>query len=472
MVFNGANANNNKLFCSTGETSSPIYDITTGNTSPVLSYTPPVPPYVTGEWYYANFVTAGGAYLCIVAAGAGYFYWSENTNTWTKVPLGSQAGKVSFPDNSVLEDMAYIYAYKSRIWFIKRNSATAYYLPLGSITGATQLFDFGPLLRRGGNLSFLTSWTYDAGDGMDDALVAGSYQGDMVVYTGTDPSSVATWSLQGLWYVGRMPYGRRNFARFGGDVVVLSEYGMFKVSEMVAGKMHTVEDTNSIAYKVNPKLAPAVTQYLNVPYWFMLVYATEDLLIIGAPYLNENIGIRQSFIMNALTSGWATITVMEPYCADVFNGQLIYGGRDGNVYAGFYATNDATSSDELTLGDQVTGRFQTAFMDFQDGTKNKRMLRVKSYGQVDGIPSFYVTFKPEYELLELINTGAPVSGPTSSWDQALWDNVTWVQGLGSLHKWFGVAAFGKKLSMQMAIRGTGRVLLTDFEALFEMGIGL
>ena len=111
-------------------------------------------------------------------------------------------------------------------------------------------------------------------------------------------------------------------------------------------------------------------------------------------------------------------------------------------------------------------------MDFRDGTKNKRLLRCKVYGLTSGFPSFYLTFKPEYELSELINTPSPVAAPSPSWDSSVWDGSIWLQDRYSLHKWFGVAAFGKKLSMQMAIRGAGEILLTDFEVLFEQGIGL
>ena len=473
MTYNSKDATKNKLFACPSESDSPIYDITTVNVAPVKAYTPVLPPNVLGEWYYTNFVTNANTFLCVVAAGSGYHIY-DDVNGWRAIALGTGAGQVSFPAGSsaALTDLCFITVYKSRLWFLRRNSTEAYYLPIGSITGALQLFDFGPTLRRGGNMSFITSWNYDSGDGMDDSLVAISNKGDTLIYSGIDPGDASTFSLNGVWYIGRMPYGRRNFAKHGGDVVVATEYGIIKMSELVAGKLHTVEGATMAGFKVNPNIAPIVSSYINVPYWFLFPYPTEELLILGTPYINPTLGIRQSYVMGVIGGGWATISNMDPYCCEMIDGKLIFGTRGGDVCQGFYGYRDATSSDDIILGQEVTGRFQGAFLDFRDGTKNKRLLRCKVYGLTSGFPSFYLTFKPEYELSELINTPSPVAAPSPSWDSSVWDGSIWLQDRYSLHKWFGVAAFGKKLSMQMAIRGAGEILLTDFEVLFEQGIGL
>lgn len=465
-----------KLFVTPADPTGPIYDITNANVNPPKVYTPSTAPDVPGEWYYADFITAGNSFLCIVAAGAGYHLY-DTTNGWRKVTTytggGSPAAnQIKFPDSTVVEDLAYVIAYKSRLWFIKKNSALAYYLPIGSITGVAQLYDFGPVLRRGGPLAFLMSWTYDSGDGMDDAFIVASYAGDVLIFEGQDPSDVSQWSMKGLWYAGRMVYGRRNFTRHGGDVVMLTEYGIIKISELVAGKLHTADMATSFGVKINNRLSELVSSLINVPYWFLLTYPTETLLILGSPYVNENIGVPQSFMMSSMGNSWSTMTNMEPYCAAVFQGQFIYGMRNGSVCQGFYGHSDGTSADESVMGQEVTGRFQGSFLDFRDGTKNKRLLRCKVYGLTDSDPLFFVTFKPEYELTQVINVGSPPTTNVAIWDQSLWDNYVWSQNLKSLHKWFGVAAFGKKLSMQMAIRGSGRVLLTDFEVLFEQGLGL
>jgi hypothetical protein len=58
------------------------------------------------------------------------------------------------------------------------------------------------------------------------------------------------------------------------------------------------------------------------------------------------------------------------------------------------------------------------------------------------------------------------------WDLAIWDESVWAAGSGSFHHWFGVNGFGKKLSLQFAMRGGGKVLATDYEVLYEKGIGL
>ena len=102
----------------------------------------------------------------------------------------------------------------------------------------------------------------------------------------------------------------------------------------------------------------------------------------------------------------------------------------------------------------------------------KRALRTKFYGLAEGQPAIYVLFKEEYDLNQLLNVNSPANTSKSVWDTAKWDDTLWDLQRGSFRRWIGVAAVGKKLSMQCAVRGAGETLLTDYEVLFEEGINL
>jgi hypothetical protein len=176
--------------------------------------------------------------------------------------------------------------------------------------------------------------------------------------------------------------------------------------------------------------------------------------------------------MNSIINAWSTITEMDMLCAEVYQGQLVYGTRDGNVIRGLFGYQDGVSSDGTVLGSEVTGRMMGSFQDLGSPTANKRALRVKVYGFVDSQPSIYVVMKDEYRINDLLSTPAPVLAVMPSWDIAVWDKALWNSVTGSLRRWIGVTGYGKKLSTQMAVRGAGKVLLTDYELLFETGIGL
>jgi hypothetical protein len=470
MPYQAADPDDDKLFCSPA-LDGDIYDITTQNTAPTLAKSTTTAPVVNGEWSYIQFVTPAGSYLLTVCLGAGYFIYST-AGGWVEVPLGGGAGQVSFPDATVMADLAFVFKWKSRVWFLKENSTVAYYLPVNSITGVTVAFDFGPLLQHGGPLAIGTSWTYDSGTGIDDSLIIVSFQGDVLLYEGTDPGSITTFALKGVWYAGRLPIGRRCFTHHGGNTLLATEYGVISIADLVAGRLQSPQLSDSFGYKVNPTLSRAVSSTITSRYWFLTVYPVEELLVLGSPLIDSLRGIRQSFNMNSLSNGWGTVSNMDLLCADKFKGQFIFGTRTGDVCQGYHGFRDGLSADGINLGVEVTGRIQGVFHGYGKDTMNKRMLRVKIYGFADGIPSFSVTYRAEYDLKALMTVSSPPIVATSTWDSGLWDVAIWDVGVSSYHKWIGVTGFGKKLSLQLAVRGAGNTTLTDFEALFETGLNL
>jgi hypothetical protein len=266
--------------------------------------------------------------------------------------------------------------------------------------------------------------------------------------------------------------GRRGFCNHGGNTLLLSEYGLVAISDLVAGKLHSTQLKDSFGYKINDSLSRFISDSINVKYWYLAVFPVEELLILGSPLFDETRGIRQSFCMDSLSNAWFTISEMDVYCADVFQGKFIYGTRNGNVVQGFTGYRDGVSADGTDLGTETTGRMQGKFNGYNANTLNKRMLRIKLYGIADGKPNVAVQYKAEYDLKTLLSVDSPALIVQNTWDSGLWDVSSWDVGATSFHRWIGVTGFGKMLSLQLAIRGSGRTLLTDFEALFETGLNL
>ena len=465
MSYSASNPTNDALFASASGDGH-IYRISSGNTAPVSVLTPSPASTRPGEWYSTLYVVPGGLYLCAVSEGAGYYHYKTGEG-WIKVTLTFPVG-----DTTTTEQLAFCFIWKNRLWFLKANSTVAYYLPITSIAGTLSSFDFGSQLTHGGYLAFGTSWTYDSGSGIDDALIICSKEGDLLLYRGSDPDNAAAFGLQGIFYCGRLPSGRRGFCQHGGNTLILSEYGIINIADLVAGRLHTSLINGDIGYKINPRLARLITQYANTDYWALTPYPTEELLILSSPIYSEALGIRQSFVMNSLTNSWCSISSLDILSTAMYQGYFVFGTRTGSVILGFYGTRDGDSADGLTFGSEPTGRLQCSFNGMDSPTMNKRLLRTKLYGLSDTSPSFFIKFKAEYDLNELLSVSSPVAVLGSLWDSALWDSAKWETLLGSFHRWIGVAAFGKKLSMQMALRGSGGTMITDFEVLYEEGINL
>jgi len=454
-----------------------IYDITTQGAIPVLGLTPSTPSDVPGEWYSCNFTNEAGNVMCVVSAGAGYYTYSVDdlgVKTWSEKVIGAGAGFIQFPpgDTTTTKDFCFIWVWKNRIWFLKKNSSVAYYLPLLSLTGLVTAFDFGQQLSRGGALAFGANWTYDAGNGIDDSFVVVSEQGEVLIYQGTDPDQAAEFQIKGRWYMGRPPYGRRGFCENGGDLFFLSEYGLVRASDLVSGRLNTTDMTGGPGFKINPMLSTRVSQFNNNLYWSLTPYPTEEIIVMGTPILTEIEDLRIHLVMNVINSAWCTISQFPILSAKLWRGKFIFGSELGEVAQGFVGAADGVSADGTLAGDPVTARFQTGFNAYNAPNFNKRMLRIKLYGLAASDPTYFARFRSEYDLSSFITAPSPTGAETSLWDIAIWDQNLWGSGGGSFRQWFGALGWGKKLSLQMAVRGSSRTTLTDYESLFETGIGL
>ena len=473
MSFNSSVEVNDRLFAAPNVAAGTVYNVTTPNVAPTVAFIPTTPPTTPGEWYSVNYRTPGGNFLCAVSAGAGYFNYSTVAG-WVEVASGSGAGKIEFPagDTTTTKDFATCFVWKNRLWFIKKDSSVAYYLPVQSITGKVVPFDFGPLLAHGGSLAFGADWTYDGGGGMDDFLIIMGTNGDMLVYQGTDPAAATTFEVKGVWYAGRLPGGRRGFCQHGGDLLILTEFGVQRVSDYVSGRISDPIGQASLAPKFNPWLARLVTRDIAFNYWFILPYPTEELLYVGSPIVSLTTGTRLNYLMNALTNNWSSTSGLDTLCAVLFQGRFMYGTRDGKVLQGFYGVRDGDNYTSSVFGNEVTAQINTGFYDYGSPTANKTATRVRLCGITQGPFAFFAKIVPEYNIVENQQSPPPNTLSGYSWDVGLWNQATWEELRATFHDWFGVAGFGKKLALQLSFRSQGGTVITDYEVTFKEGIGL
>jgi len=499
MSYSNPGSTSVKLFACAEDTNNVVYDISLPNTAlPALPYsvppsTTPYPPaapihhmqtgsgaQIAGEWSWVNFNTPTSAYLLCVLHGKGYYQYTPATG-WMKVPTNPGPGapatrevQFEFPTGTFHDasTMLFVFSFKGRVWFLQAGSGLAFFLPLNSVYGKAGVIDLGQFLAHGGGLAYAINWTYDSGAGIDDRLIFVGNNGDMVIYEGTDPASATAWKQVGTWYVGRIPKGRRGYDQYAGDVVIITEYGVLSISDLVSGRITSMQGQSSVAPKTNPSIARAVSTTINEKYWQIVNYPTEELLVLVSPIRTLDNGQRYSWCMSHFNRSWTTLTIMEPYCAVLHDGQFIFSNRSGKVYQGFFGFEDGASYDETITGNEVTGQFQTGFHDYGTPNANKRAQRVRILGRSDGMPTYLLRLVPEYSFDDMPNPGAAALTGSALWDVALWDDALWKSRSATWKKWFGVASFGKRIALQAAVRGSGYTLVTDYEITFEIGIGL
>jgi len=227
MVYNGAATS--KMFAAAGTS---FYDASSAGAVGAAVVT----GLTNARWWYQNITTAGGNYMYTVN-GTDKPELYDGTN-WTAID-GASTPAITGVTTTTLSDVC---LFKNRLWFIQKNTLKVWYLPTNAVGGAASLIDLSAIAQKGGYLIKMGTWTIDAGTGADDLAVFVTSEGEIIVYQGTDPSSVATWSLVGVWQIGS-PLGTRFLFKYAGDDLIMTHDGLFPLSGALQSS------------RVNPKVA-------------------------------------------------------------------------------------------------------------------------------------------------------------------------------------------------------------------------
>lgn len=458
-AFTGSSRNGatNKLFA---VTSSGIWDVTSSSDAPTQVVEFPVTTGDSGYGYSTVMNAAGGNYLLYCDEVNGYHVYSEASGTWTAVAMGTDPQQVSGVNPG---NLVHVHVFKSRVWFVERDTGNAWYLAAGAVYGAATAFPVGRQFRAGGPLVGLYSWTYDGGSGMDDSLVAISNGGDVVIYQGTDPAT--DFALRGTWAVGAPPEGRDLVVSVGGDPWLLTRFGLQPLSQLVVGANAEVARSQLPTAKVAPLFTGLMQTRASRKGWAMRLHPEDGTLMVMVP-TSEGQATEQ-LTMALASRSWVSYRDLPIYSSAVLAGKLYYGTVDGKV-----GINDGYV-DGITLADPnsytpVQWALLTSFQNLGNA-RQKQVKLVRPTFLTDGAqPAYSVEARYRYETTEL----APVSqGPASGsvWDTAVWDSAVWGGDLLATQKLNGTTGLG--VDVAIAMRGTAiaRTTLVGMDVFFEQG---
>jgi hypothetical protein len=440
LPYNGTIPANDRLFVA-GRNG--IFDVSSsGAVNPAAAITFGTITASSGFGNGVAFATLAGHYLAYADEANGYYTYTEGTG-WLKVTLGGGGTQVSGFDPSTFVQAC---SFKQRLWFVLRDSATAVYLPTGAVYGAATQFNFGDKFRHGGFLVGLYNWTLDGGNGIDDYLVAVGSAGDVIIYQGTDPSVATSFSIVGQWYIGPPPSGRRIAGSFGGDLYLLSSYGLLPLSKLIAGIL--IDDQAAyLSRKISPLVNQQMSQARTQTGWEVKLVPSENLLLVSVPQQGSNPFIQ--FAQSLNTQGWAIYRDIPYLTGDAWNGQFYIGTADGRVL--FH-----TGSVDTTLAGVSTAINWSALSSYQEYGETGRFHRVQFIRPVflsASIPSFEVEARYDYDLSEVLQP--PVAGGAtagSQWDVSKWDQALWSGG--SVSESFVRGGNGLGRAMAIGINGS------------------
>ena len=448
-----------------------IYDITTTTNAPALSVA--LSGNSMAGWLSSSmFTNSAGSWLLVCSEADGYKYY--NGAAWTTVTLGAGAGQISGIDPTTL---VHVTIWKKRAWFVERNSTRAWYLSSEAITGAASSFNFGPLFKKGGHLAFLANWTMDAGEGIDDFLVAVSSNGDVVIYKGTDPSSVDTFGLVGQWYVGQIPVGRRCHTQLGGDLVLLSTEGIFPVSQITRGGTALLSASGEYSSKIRPSIGADLRQTFTSRGWQMAVHPSERLLVVTVPD-NDDFSNRQ-YAMSTTLMAWTMFDGVPTYCIGVTAGYMLAGTLTGKVCLVLNGDADAAPYGTI-VGNPIRCLIQFPFNYFEAPALEKNFVlgRASFLASIEPASNLRVNVNFTYDEPQSPAVSTTTPGLTE-WDgnvlseYSLFDGGYWDGAVGDrtlfFSRWVTVSGLGFAAAATMASTHSVRTTLTAVDYVYFVG---
>ena len=123
----------------------------------------------------------------------------------------------------------YGWVYQGRQYFIEKGTLDAYYLGVNSFNGVATRLPLSGVFSKSSELLFGASFSTDSGSGIDDYNVFVTKEGEVAIFAGLSPSDAATWSLKGLFEIGR-PLGKNAHFSIAGDLIIGTVDGLVPLS--------------------------------------------------------------------------------------------------------------------------------------------------------------------------------------------------------------------------------------------------
>lgn len=342
-----------------------------------------------------------------------------------------------------------IFAFKGRVYLAQKDQLGFYYLAVGAIQGAASYFDLSQVAKKGGYLAGIASFSSDSGNGPADYIVFMTSEGEYLVYSGTDPSNAATFTLVGRYY-SSAPIGRKGWFNFRSDLYIICDEGIVAFSQIRSNG-----DAGKDIEYISAKLGRYITD-LNVYNtnhgWTAQVYPRANMLMVNVPASASLNGEYYQFVMNTDTNSWTRFRNWNGISWTIYNKRIYYGTYDGRVML----------ADEGTLddGQAIKCDCRQAYNYFDDGKgmgdADKQFHFATFIVQTDGTPPLSAELNVNFEDDQPDYAGNLTGGVGAVWDVATWDVDTWA-GEGVTQNFtvpFGKLGYAASIWLRAYLQGT------------------
>jgi hypothetical protein len=350
-----------------------------------------------------------------------------------------------------------------RLWFVEKDTGSAWFLPTDQIAGAVTRFGVGEVFPRSGFLQAINTWATESGDGMNDNTVFVSSEGDIAVFTGFDPEATigepGAYTLVGTYRIGST-FCRRCLLKYGSDLWILCEDGVFPLSVILSQSKMVM--SGAVSNIIMMGLSDDVTLYSKNFGWEMSMSSRHQLVITNVPTTNAP---NKQWVMNQVTNAWTTFQGYDAVTFGILEDEVFFGTEDGRVQHAWTGNMDNFSSIEGG-GVPIIATVQQAYNYFGQPALQKRWVFMRPIFNAAGLPSVQASVSTDFVIFPVLANPPlpPVQQPTGQWNKSKWNQARWAGGLLNIHNWYSVTALGYCAAAILVIQSTSDTfwIATDF----------
>jgi hypothetical protein len=274
---------------------------------------------------------------------------------------------------------------------------------------------------KGGKLLFCATWSIDAGDGIDDKLVFCTDLGELLIFTGGDPSSAANWRQEGRYEVSS-PMGMNAHIGIGGDMLIATVDGIVPISGAITKDRSELE-LAAITRNIKPMWRMEVLEKREWA-WTMCKWDEYGGLFVTWP--GGTPGKRWCGAANLATGAWCRFVGYDATCFAKMRGDMFFGTQDGIVMQA-----DRTGYDD---GMPYTAVLVGGWEVFQSPGQTITWRQARASFSARANEPFAPQLSATTDYVVIVppppSAGAD-PGVLDLWDQGLWDTALWDAGTPS-----------------------------------------
>ena len=209
------------------------------------------------------------------------------------------------------------HVFKSRVFYVQRDSADFYYTETDAIGGSLTRFPLSGVARQGGKLVTIRSWTVDGGDGPDDIAVFIMSTGEVLAYQGTDPGRSGQWGLIGRYQMPELLH-RRCIVQSAGKIYAVTKADLVILPD-------AFQELSPKPSKLTGAISAASDKYANNRGWQFVVFQSGGIALLNVP---TGATTSEQFVINLKTAAATKYTGWNTFCFGIWDNRLFFNPYD------------------------------------------------------------------------------------------------------------------------------------------------